>query len=262
MAADDRRMADRFAAAQASNAANKTEAEASEAKAAASEAQVDADDAEVRTAKLNLEYCEIKAPFAGRLGTVLVRKGAITKANETDLATLVQMRPIQVGFSVPERYVDAIRAGQAKAPLKVTANAAGDGKGGIIGEVDFIDNRVDLMTGTLRLKGLYTNQDERLWPGQFVDVVLTLSEEEGVVVPAEAVQASQKGRAVWVIKPDQTAEMRQVTVRRQVGDQAVLDKGVEAGETVVTDGQLRLAPGSKVEIKTAAAIVPTSGQGE
>lgn len=252
VAEDDRRTASQYAAAQASNAANKQEMESAAAKAAASEAAVHADEAMIRTAELNVEFCRIKAPFAGRLGTLLVKPGAIVKANETDLLDIAQLRPIEVGFSVPERWVEAVRSGQAKAPLRVEASISGDSRP-VIGSVSFIDNRVDTNTGTIRLKGRFDNQDERLWPGQFVDVVLTLDQEEGVVIPADAVQASQQGQAVWVVKADQTAEMRPVTVRRTVEGRAVIDKGVQAGETVVTDGQLRLAPGIKVEIKTAAA---------
>jgi multidrug efflux system membrane fusion protein len=253
LAGEDRRVANQFRAALASNAAKQQELEAAEAKAAASDAQVLADEAAERTAALNLDYCRIKAPFAGRLGPLLVKMGAIVKINETDLVDLAQLKPIEVGFAVPERYVEAIRSGQARSPLPVTASISGDQPAAVAGTLSFIDNRVDTTTGTIRLKGRFANDEQRLWPGHFVDVVVTLTEEEGVIVPAAAVQASQKGQAIWVVKGDQTAELRPVRVRRQFEGKAVIDSGVSAGETVVTDGQLRLAPGAKVEIKPTAA---------
>lgn len=253
--ADDlRRQASQYAEAIATGAANRIEADTAEAKALAAEAQVGADEATVSIAKLKLEYCRVKAPFAGRLGSLLVKKGAIVKEDETELVDLVQIKPIEVGFSIAEQQVEAIRRGQREAPLSALADTQGLGVEPVRGEVSFIDNKVDQATGTIRLKARFANEDEVLWPGRFVDVVLTLSQDRGVVVvPEAAVQASQKGPAVWVVKPDGTAEMRPVTVTRTVEGRSVIGSGIAAGETVVTDGQLRLAPGIKVEAKRAQA---------
>jgi multidrug efflux system membrane fusion protein len=257
MAEDLRRQANQYAVAIASGAGNKIEADTSEARAGAAEAQVGADEAAVSIAKLNLEYCRLKAPFAGRLGPLLVKKGAIVKEDETDLVDLVQIRPIEVGFSIAEQQVEAIRAGQSEAPLTVTADPQGPGSDPAHGVVSFIDNKVDQETGTIRLKARFANEDERLWPGRFVDVILTMSQERGVVVvPAAAVQASQRGSAVWVVKSDGTAELRPVAVKRVVEGRSVIESGIAAGETVVTDGQLRLAPGIRVDAKREQAAAP------
>jgi multidrug efflux system membrane fusion protein len=259
-AADDRRTANQFAAAIANSAASKTEADSAEARAQSSEAQVVADEAAVQVAKLNVEYCRIRAPFAGRIGSFLVKKGAIVKANETDLVSLAQLKPIQAAFSVPEKFLEPIREQQRRASLDVRVNTGAPGSKDQMGRLSFIDNKADAGTGTIRLKALFANADETLWPGLFVNVVLTISLEEGVVVPAEAVQVAQRGPAVWVVKADQTVELRPVTVARTVDGRSMV-AGIEDGETVVTEGQLRLAPGAKVDVKAREGSKATAAEG-
>ena len=202
-------------------------------------------------ARLNVEYCSIKSPIDGRTGDVMVDPGNLVKANDVPvLVTINQINPIYVNFTLPEQYLPQVKKYMAAGALKVAAKvpAETDPEEGV---VSFIDNGVDTTTGTIRMKGTFENQHRRLWPGQFVDVTLTLTEEpNATVVPTTAIQTGQSGQYVFVVKADQTAEMRPVTVGRSVDDVTVIEKGVQPGETVVTDGQLRVVPGGKVEIKT------------
>jgi len=220
------------------------------ANADAQAAVVDADKANVENSRLQLSYCTIKSPINGRAGSVLVNAGNIIKANDIVLTTINQIVPIYVSFSLPEQSLSDIKKHSALKDLKVDAVIPGDEKRPAQGELTFIDNTVDRTTGTIKLKGTFGNKDRRLWPGQFVDVVLTLTTEKNrVVVPSQAVQTGQQGQYVYVIKGDMTAELRIVTPGRTYQSWTVIDKGVVAGEKVVTDGQLRLVPGAKVEIK-------------
>ncbi|HTO75348.1 MAG TPA: efflux RND transporter periplasmic adaptor subunit [Thermoanaerobaculia bacterium] len=229
-----------------------------EANAAAAQATVQADEASVQSAELDLSYCRITSPIAGRTGSFLVHKGNIIKANDDrTLVTINQIRPIAVTFAVPESSLAAIRnnyrsGGRLEvraAPADQTSAAPASESG----ELSFLDNAVDSATGTIRLKATYANESGTLWPGQYVTVSLLLANEPGrIVVPTQAVQSSQKGSYVYVVKSDLTVETRPVTIQRTHGTYSVIAKGLSAGERVVTDGQLRLAPGSKVEIKTAA----------
>jgi multidrug efflux system membrane fusion protein len=213
-------------------------------------AVADADRANVENARLQLSYCTIKSPINGRAGSVLINAGNIIKANDLVLTTINQIVPIYVSFSVPEQNLADIKKYTASRELKVEAIIPGDDKRPARGELTFIDNAVDRTTGTIRLKGTFENRDRRLWPGQFVDVVLTLTTEQNrVVVPSQAVQTGQQGQYVYVIKDDMTAEFRLVAPGRTFDRWMVIDKGVAAGERVVTDGQLRLVPGAKVEFK-------------
>ncbi|HEY7112677.1 MAG TPA: efflux RND transporter periplasmic adaptor subunit [Thermoanaerobaculia bacterium] len=224
------------------------------ANAAASRATVQADEATVQSAELDLSYCRITAPIAGRTGSVLVHKGNIVKANDDrTLVTINQIRPIAVTFTVPEASLGAIRGSyRAGGKLEVRAAPSDQAPATESGELSFLDNAVDSATGTIRLKATFPNESGVLWPGQYVTVSLLLANEPGrIVVPTQAVQASQKGTYVYVVKPDLTVEPRPVTIQRTHGTYSVVAKGLSAGERVVTDGQLRLAPGSKVEIKTA-----------
>lgn len=213
-------------------------------------AVVEADRANVESGRLQLAYCTIKSPITGRAGSVLVNVGNVIKANDVALTTINQLMPIYVTFSVPEQNLSDIKKYMATRELRVDAVIPGDEKRPVRGELTFIDNTVDKSTGTIKLKGTFENSDRRLWPGQFVDVSLTLTTEPNrVVVPSQAVQTGQQGQYVYVIKDDMTAELRSVTPGRTYQSWTVINKGVVTGEKVVTDGQLRLVPGAKVEIK-------------
>jgi multidrug efflux system membrane fusion protein len=252
MAADAHRAAAEYADAALARASPQRTSEEAQAKAMALDASVLADEAAAQTARLNLEYCVITAPFPGRLGALSVKPGAVVKANETDLVELVQLAPIHVAFSIPEERLPQVQAGQKAAPLKVRVEIPGDAAGPVEGQVDFVDNRVESTTGSIRLKAVFANADRRLWPGQFLTVTLILGEQErAVLVPAEAVQTSQDGAAAFIVKDDQTVELRRLTVGRSAGRSTVIEAGISPGETVVTDGQLRLTSGMKVETRPA-----------
>jgi membrane fusion protein, multidrug efflux system len=215
-------------------------------------ATIDADRANVDNSRLQLEYCTITSPINGRAGSVLVNKGNVIKANDIAMTTINQIVPTYVTFTVPEQNLSDIKKYTAMKELRVEAIIPGDEKHPVLGELTFIDNAVDKTTGTIKLKGTFANTDRRLWPGQFVDVILILTTETNrVVVPSSSVQTGQQGQYVYVIKDDMTADLRVVTPGRTYEDWTIIDKGIAAGEKVVTDGQLRLAPGAKVEIKNA-----------
>jgi multidrug efflux system membrane fusion protein len=217
--------------------------------AEAMEASAEADRAAVQNAKLQVNYCMIRSPITGRTGKILVHAGNVVKANETDIVQIHQVDPIYVRFAVPEGNLSEIRKYQAFKKLAVDAlEKSGENK--VTGALAFIDNQVDVNTGTITLKGEFQNPKGILWPGEFVDVTLTLTTRpRAVVVPSAAVESGQQGPFVFVVKPDMTAELRTVQVGDTIGTETVVEKGLNPGETVVTDGQLRLLPGSKVEIK-------------
>jgi multidrug efflux system membrane fusion protein len=216
--------------------------------AAALEATVQADAAAVENARVQLAYCFIRSPIDGRTGSLLVQAGNVVKANDATLVTINQVTPIRVSFSIPEQYLADVRKYKAAGTLKVEA-APQDGKADPVpGDLSFIGNAVDPGTGTIQLKGTFPNTDRRLWPGQFANVVLTLTVRSGaVVVPSEAIQTGQQGQYVFVVRPDLTVDARPVTTGEAFEGGTVIGKGVLAGEKVVTDGQLRLVPGTKVE---------------
>jgi multidrug efflux system membrane fusion protein len=221
------------------------------ANAAALRAGVAADQATVDNAKLQLAYCTITAPVEGRTGNLNVKVGNLVKADDaTPLVTINQIRPIFAAFSVPAQLLPQVTK-QDGNRITVTATLPQNPGPAEEGTLTFVDNAVDTATSTILLKATFANRDERLWPGQFVDIVVTLGEEpDRIVAPAPAVQTSQQGQYVFVVKDDQTVELRPVKVDRMDEAEAVIDKGVSAGETVVTDGQIRLVPGARVEIKT------------
>jgi multidrug efflux system membrane fusion protein len=223
------------------------EVQRAQANSAAAAAKVVGDQAEVDLARLRLEWCSIRAPVAGRTGALAVRVGSVVKENETELLTIRQLAPIRVGFSVPEQQLGEIRGQQARAPLAVEAQVASSPA--VTGRLSFIDNAVDTSTGTVRLKATFDNEDRALWPGQFVEVQLTLSVEAGaVVVPSRAVQPGQAGTFVFVLTEKGTVEQRPVRVGRAAGGESVIAEGLAGGESVVTEGQLRLSPGSRVSV--------------
>jgi multidrug efflux system membrane fusion protein len=232
-------------------------------------AQAESADAAVANAKLQLEYCSIRAPIAGRTGNMTVHEGDLvrTNAGAADagaLVTINQLSPIYVTFGVPQQYLAAIARYRAEGTLKVKAVPPGDDQTGEFGEVTFVDNTVDATTGTIKLKGAFPNAKHRLWPGQFCTVAVTLTSPEVLTIASSAVQTAQTGQHVFVVKPDKTAELRPVVVERTYDADAVVAKGLSEGETVVIDGQLRVIPGKPVEIKdapTAEGAPAKSGKG-
>jgi multidrug efflux system membrane fusion protein len=215
-------------------------------------AAIKADEAGVASARLNLDYTTVRSPIDGRSGSLLIDPGNIIKANDVGPAVVIeQITPIYVTFSVPEQYLPRVKEFMAKAPLVTEAIPNGNGHPPASGILTFVDNAIDQSTGTIALKATYDNRDATLWPGQFLNVRLTLTTEKGVVVvPSEAVQTGQAGQYVYVVKDDLTAEMRPVKVGRARGEESIITEGLKPGERVVTDGQLRLAPGARVEIKS------------
>lgn len=231
------------------------------ANSAALKATVVGDEAAVEQSRLNLAYCQIDASVAGRTGSLLVYAGNVVKAgDDKPLVVLNQIEPVRVSFAVPERVLTDVKARSREGKLKVTVTPPGGAPHE--GELTFVDNAVDSTTGTITLKATFANRDRALWPGQFVQVALNLATDASVtVVPAEAVQTGQVGTYVFVVKEDKTVDLRPVTVVRSWKSVSVIAKGLEAGQTVVTDGQIRLAPGTRVSIKEdAAAGTKPSGE--
>jgi membrane fusion protein, multidrug efflux system len=218
------------------------------------QATVAADQASADNARLQVAYCTIRAPVSGRTGNLMVKVGNLVKANDDNpLVTLNQTHPIYVSFSVPAQQLPAVAARRGDR-IKVTAKAPESPAAPSEGLLSFVDNAVDAATSTILLKATFPNESESLWPGQFVDVVVTLGEErDRVVAPSQAVQSGQQGQFVFVVKDDGTAEMRAVKVARMDEAEAVIAEGLAPGETVVTDGQLRLVPGARVEVKKEEA---------
>jgi multidrug efflux system membrane fusion protein len=262
LAADAAAAAQRMADAFRSGAAGQREYDQARAQSDALAAAMQADSAMVDKSKLDVEYCQIRAPIDGRTGLLQAHVGTVLKANETALVDINQIAPITVAFAVPQQYLPTIKQHQTKAPLAVEAGIAGDPGAPARGRLSFIDNKVDQQTGTIRLRATFTNEDRRLWPGQFTDTVLTVSVDQGaVVVPSTAVQNGQQGQRVFVVNPNWTVEERLVTVGRTAQDQSVIIKGLDGTETVVTEGQLRLVPGTKVESKSSPAADQGGGSG-
>jgi membrane fusion protein, multidrug efflux system len=205
--------------------------------------------ADVETASIQLGYCSIRAPISGRTGGLLVQQGNMIKANDVPISVINQISPIYVTFALPEQNLAEIKKHMAAGPLKVEAFLP-DEEVPERGILTFVDNAVDTATGTIKLKGTFENKEKRLWPGQFLNVVLTLTtRRNAVLVPSQAIQTGQEGPYVFVLKPDLVVEARPVTVDRSLEGMTVVARGLQPGETVVTDGHLRLVPGGKVEIK-------------
>lgn len=217
-------------------------------------------EAAIENAKLLLEYCTIRSPITGRTGNLLIDRGNLIKANDTPFLVVInQVSPIYVDFTLPEQYLPEVKQAMARGNLKVLASIPSDAGKPAEGKLTFLDNQVDRNTGMIHLKGTFTNKDRRLWPGQFVNTALTLKVlDKAVVVSSQAVQAGQNGQYAFVIKPDLTAESRPVTIGDAVGAELIVKDGLKPGEVVVTDGQLNLAPGTRVEVKQDQA----SGRGK
>jgi multidrug efflux system membrane fusion protein len=215
-------------------------------------ATVNADQVAVQNAKLNLSYCYIKAPISGRTGSLIAQQGNMIKDNaDTAMLVINQIQPIYVSFAIPEQNLGEIRKYMAAEKVTVAAVIAGQEDNPEKGVLSFIDNTVDKTTGTILCKATFTNESKRLWPGLFVNVVVQLSTQpNAILVSSQAIQTSQEGQIVFVVKPDLTVEIRAVEVGRPINGDVIVTKGLKPGERVVTDGQLRLVPGAKVEIKT------------
>jgi len=207
--------------------------------------------ATVRQDELNLSFTQIRAPFDGATGALQKHAGDVVKAPDDTLLTLNQIRPIYVEFAVPEQYLPEIRRQMAMHPLKVSASFENMNVPAPEGELTFLDNSIDPSTGTIDLRATFPNENSALWPGQFVAVTLTLSElTNAVVVPSQAVQTGQNGEFLYVVKPDQTVEARSVKTGIVFDAETEIKSGLLTGETVVTDGQLRLFQGAKVSVKS------------
>jgi len=220
---------------------------------AMSQASIAVDNAQIENAKLQLAYTKVMAPVSGRTGAVLVHPGSLVRANDTTaLVVINQLSPVQVSFAVPSKMLAEIQKERARGRLTATAAPSGSTAAAVAGTVSFIDNSVDPNSDTVRLKATFANANRALWPGQFVDVTLQLSvNPKAIVIPMAAVQAGQQGQFVFVVKPDSTVDARPITVAWIEGNEVVVAAGVRPGEVVVTDGQLRLVPGSRVSVKTA-----------
>lgn len=215
-------------------------------------AAVAADRAAIANARIQLNYCYIRSPISGRTGNLSLQLGNLVKANDLTLVTVNQISPIYATFSIPEKSLPEVKKAMAERALKIEAIVPNDPNGKETGTISFLDNAVNAATGTIRLKGVFANADRKLWPGQFVDVVMTLGvRRDAVVVPTQAVQVGQQGQHVYVVKPDKTAEMRPVTVAAEQAGESIIEKGVAPGETVVVSGQLRLTPGAKVDLPSS-----------
>jgi len=229
---------------------SKQQVDAAQATAGAMTASVAADKAAVESAKINLQYTTMYSPINGRTGTVTVKQGNLVKANDVPiLVTINQIEPIYVSFSIPEQQLAELKRFTSAKTLTVYAAPQGSSQH-FSGKLSFIDNAVDLTTGTIKLKATFDNHQRQLWPGQFVDVGLTLTTQRGaLVIPSSALQSGQNGTYVYVVDQDLTVKAQPVKLARSIGDEAVIASGLQAGQRVVTDGQLQVIPGGKVSIK-------------
>jgi multidrug efflux system membrane fusion protein len=224
------------------------QAETARANAAALEAAVLAGEAAVERAALDLSYCTIRAPIAGRTGRLLVHPGNLVSANAPEpLVTIEQLRPVHAQFAVPERHLAALRARRDPPPsVRIRATAGG---AEVVGALDFVDNAVDPATGTILLRASFANEDETLWPGQVVEIAVRVAERaRAVVVPAAAVATGQRGEYAYVVTAENRAELRPVVVDQVGTAETVVSEGISAGEVVVTEGHVRLRPGAAVEV--------------
>lgn len=220
----------------------------------AAQATVKADKAALELARLQLTYATLRAPFAGVVGARLVFPGSAVKVNDTALVVVNRVQPLYVTFSVPEKHLPRLHAAMDRGQLTAIVTIPGNKEQSFEGSVKFIDNAVDATTGTIQMKAVLENRQEKLTPGQFLNVTMRLDTlTDAVLVPNEAVQQGADGNFLFVVKEDETVEPRKIQIAATSGNLAAIAKGVAAGETVVTDGQLRLAPGTTVQIKPASA---------
>jgi multidrug efflux system membrane fusion protein len=218
----------------------------------ASDATVNADEAAVKTAELNLEYCTIESPIDGRTGTVMVKAGNLVKVADVPIVVINQVNPIYVNFTVPQQYWPDIKQDVERRALHVTVTIPQDSGRPAEGTLTFVDNVVDPTTGTIHLRGTFENSQNRLWPGLYVGVLLTLSQQlKATVVPAHSIITTQESSYVYVVKANDIVEQRTVVPNRTIENDTVVDKGLQPGEVIVTDGQVNLVPGAKIEVKNS-----------
>jgi multidrug efflux system membrane fusion protein len=224
------------------------------------QATIAADQAAIDAAKITLSYTIIRAPIAGRIGTIALKLGSsVRAADSTALVTINQLQPILVAYSISQEDMSELQRAMAAGPVAVRVRIPDSSAPMQQGDVSYVENAIDPATNTLSVKAQFPNTDEVLWPSQFVNVTMIVRvEPNAIVVPTVAVEVNQDGNYVWVVKPDKTVEMRKVTVSRQLGDETVLNDGVKVAEQVVTEGQLRLEQGTKVEATPATAIPATA----
>lgn len=256
VAANDRAQARRYKQLQEEGVVAASDADTYTSAAESADAVVQADEAAVNAAELNLEYCTISSPLDGRTGAVMVKAGNLIKVADVPIVVINQMNPIYVNFTVPQQYWPDIKERMAHGTLGVTATIPQDSGAAVQGQLTFADNAVDPTTGTIHLRATFENANNRLWPGLFVNTVLTLSEQgNATVVPAQAIVPSQNGSVVYVVEPNGTVQQRSIVSDRSVQNEAVVTKGLEPGETVVVDGQVNLTNGARIEAKNAEAEV-------
>ena len=223
--------------------------------AATAEATAGASQAALDNAKLNIEYCTVLAPIEGYAGKIQIQIGNLVRANDVNaLVVINQVQPIYVNFAVPEQRLAEVREYMASGPLAVEALAPGSDQTAAAGTLIFVDNAVDPSTGTIRLRARFPNKENALWPGQFVNVSVRLFEQaDAIVIPSQAVQTGPQGQYVYVVGQDMVAQVRRITVQRTEGERAIVATGLAKGEQVVTRGQLRLGPKTRVQIGKSAA---------
>lgn len=215
---------------------------------------VEVDQAAVEQAKLNLSWASIIAPISGRSGSLLIKRGNVVKANDVPLVVINQLRPIRVSFAIPGTQLALVQKYAAQGTLQVRVRPLRNDSATVAGKLSFLDNAVDAGTGTVTMKGEFRNEGDRLWPGQFVDTELELTmQTDALTVPATAVVTGQDGSFIYLVTPQKTVEKVNVLVNRILNNVAVIDQGLKAGDTVVIDGQMRLVPGAKIEVKTSLA---------
>jgi membrane fusion protein, multidrug efflux system len=250
-AENSRIQAERYSGLEKQGIVSHEQAEQLRAQAKADASAVDADKAAVDAARVQLQYTDILAPINARAGTLMINLGNLVKANDTPyLVQLNQVTPIYATFSVPEANLDRVQRRFSSGQLKVLAYPKGQSDHPAEGRLTFIDNGVDTTTGMIKLKGTFQNKDRHLWPGEFVDIALELStQKNAIVVPTKAIQTGQQGEYVYVVRPDSTAESRPVKTVGTYQNLTLISEGLKAGERVIVDGQLRVAPNAKVVVQ-------------
>jgi multidrug efflux system membrane fusion protein len=262
-AENSRLQAERYTALEKQGVISREQADLQRSQAQADASAVQADQAAVEAARVQLQYTDITAPIDARTGALLINLGNLVKANDTPfLVQLNQVTPIYVTFSIPEVSLGEVRRYFGSRPLKVLAYTKGQTSNPAEGTLTFIDNAVDVQTGTVKLKATFVNQDRRLWPGEFVDVALELSvQKNAIVVPSKAIQIGQQGEFVYVVTADSTAESRLVKSSGTYQDMTLVSDGLKAGERVIVNGQLRVAPNAKVVVQsTTSSTTPSSAE--